>query len=95
MGHPTWDLRGVSVVLNGPSYVTKMWVLSEPFHLGGRGVSQGRRHDVLSGGDGDMVGQNYLPPKSIFSADLGHFILKIRKTGNNFDKIQKKMQNFG
>ena len=38
--------------------------------------------------------QNYLPPKFIFSAGFGHFILKIRKTRNYFAKILKKKQNF-
>ena len=37
-----------------------------------------------------MVNQNYLPPKFIFSSDLGHFIFKIRIKVNKFDKCLKK-----
>ena len=41
-----------------------------------------------------MVDQNYLPQKFIFSADLGHFILKIHKIENYFHTILKKCKIF-
>ena len=58
------------------------------FKLMGQG--QGRRHDVLSGGDGDMVNQNYLAPKFMFPSDLGHSIFKMLKMVNYFDKLLEK-----
>ena len=52
--------------------------------------NQGRRHEVLSRGDGDSVNQLQLPPKFIFSTDLGHFISKTRKTWYYFGNSLKK-----
>ena len=41
------------------------------------GDVQGRRHEVLFGGDGFIGTQTNLPPKFSFSSDFGHFILKM------------------
>ena len=52
---------------------------------------QGRRHEVLSGGDGDMDSQNYPPLKFIFSAGLGRFFWKHGEQDNILIKVWKKL----
>ena len=55
------------------SFSPRLGVQLHPLHPRGA-ILEGRRHKVLSGGDGNVVNQNYVPLKYICSTDLGHLI---------------------
>ena len=53
------------------------------------GLVQGRRHEILFGGDGFMGTQTHLPPKFSFSSDFGHFIWKM-ENAKKCIRVKKK-----